>query len=80
MTGGEATATSHFFGISVSWLFIVTGGHLLLIAAVLQSFQAFPVGPDPLAFLRVVQPQVWAPRCFGSACGSLCRWSRCCCS
>ena len=58
MTGGEATATSRFFGVSVSWLFIVINGHLLLIAAVVQSFQAFPVGPEPFAFLRAVQPHV----------------------
>jgi flagellar biosynthetic protein FliR len=64
MTGGEATATSRFFGISVSWLFIVINGHLLLIAAVVQSFQAFPVGPEPFAFLRAVQPQVWGAEVF----------------
>ncbi len=64
MTGGEATATSRFFGTVVSWLFIVTGGHLLLIAAVVQSFHAFPVGPEPFAFLRAVQPQVWGAEVF----------------
>ena len=64
MTGGEATATSRFFGVSVSWLFIVINGHLLLIAAVVQSFHAFPVGPDPFAFLRTVQPQVWGAEVF----------------
>ena len=64
MTGGEATATSRFFGITVSWLFIVTGGHLMLIAAVVQSFQSFPVGPEPFAFLRAVQPQVWGGEVF----------------
>ena len=65
MTGGEATATSRFFGVAVSWLFIVTGGHLALIAAVVQSFQVFPVGPEPFAFLRTVQPQVWGAEVFG---------------
>ena len=64
MTGGEATATSRFFGIAVSWLFIVTGGHLLLINAVIQSFNVFPVGPEPFAFLRAVQPQVWGGEVF----------------
>ena len=64
MTNTEATATSRFFSISVSWLFIVSGGHLLLIAAVVQSFQAFPVGPEPFAFLRAVQPQVWGDEVF----------------
>ena len=64
MTGGEATATSRFYGVAVSWLFIVTGGHLALIAAVVQSFQVFPVGPEPFAFLRAVQPQIWGAEVF----------------
>jgi len=63
-TGGQATATSRFMGVTVSWLFIVINGHLLLIAAVVQSFNAFPVGPEPFAFLRAVQPQVWGAEIF----------------
>lgn len=63
-TGGEATATSRFFSTTVSWLFIVSGGHLLLIGAVVQSFQAFPVGPEPFAFLRAAQPQTWGLEVF----------------
>jgi flagellar biosynthesis protein FliR len=64
MTGGESTAVSQFFGISISWLFIVINGHLLLISAVVQSFNAFPVGPEPFAFLRALQPQVWGAEIF----------------
>jgi flagellar biosynthesis protein FliR len=64
MSGGEETAVSRFFGISVSWLFIVSGGHLLVIAAVVQSFTAFPVGSDPFAFLRAVEPQRWGAEIF----------------
>ena len=64
MTGNDGTATSRFFGVVVAWLFIMTGGHLLLIAAVVQSFQAFPVGPEPFAFLRAAQPQVWGSEIF----------------
>jgi len=63
-SGGEATAASRFFGVCIGWIFIVTGGHLLLIAAVIQSFQAFPVGPEPFAFLRTVQPQTWGIEIF----------------
>jgi flagellar biosynthesis protein FliR len=63
-TGGQTTAMSRFFGVSVSWLFIVINGHLLLIAAVVQSFQAFPVSAEPFAFLRAVQPQVWGAEVF----------------
>jgi len=64
MSGGESTAASRFFGISVSWLFIVINGHLLLIAAVVQSFHAFPVGPEPFSFLKSAQPQVWGAELF----------------
>lgn len=63
-TGGQGTAASRFFGVSVSWLFIVINGHLLLIAAIVQSFHAFPVGPEPFAFLRSAQPQVWGAEIF----------------
>jgi flagellar biosynthesis protein FliR len=63
-TGGQTTAVSRFYGVSVSWLFIVVNGHLLLIAAIVQSFQAFPVGPEPFAFLRTVQPQAWGAEIF----------------
>ena len=64
MTGGQATAVSRFFGVSVGLLFIVINGHLLMIAAVVQSFHAFPVGPEPFAFLRAVQPQVFGAEIF----------------
>jgi len=63
-TGGQATAVSRFYGVSVSWLFIIINGHLLLVAAVVQSFQSFPVGPEPFTFLRSVQPQVWGAEIF----------------
>ncbi|MEO7115730.1 MAG: flagellar biosynthetic protein FliR, partial [Caldimonas sp.] len=64
MSGGEETAVSRFFGVSISWLFIVSGGHLLVIAAVVQSFTAFPVTSEPFAFLRAVEPQRWGAEIF----------------
>jgi flagellar biosynthetic protein FliR len=64
MAGGDATAVSSFFGVTVSWLFIVGGGHLLVITALVQSFHAFPVGPEPFTFLRALQPQVWGAELF----------------
>ena len=64
MSGGEQTAVSRFYGIAIAWLFIVTGGHLLVIAAVVQSFTAFPVASDPFEFLRVVEPQHWGAEIF----------------
>jgi flagellar biosynthetic protein FliR len=64
MSGGQSTAVSRFFGVSIGWLFIVINGHLLLIAAVVQSFNAFPVGPEPFAFLRAVRPETWGAEVF----------------
>ncbi len=63
-TGGQATALSRFFGVMVSWLFIVINGHLLLIAAVVQSFTAFPVSPEPFEFLRATRPELWGGEIF----------------
>lgn len=63
-TGTQGTALGRFFGITASWLFIVINGHLLLIMALVQSFTAFPVGPEPFAFLKAVQPQVWGAEVF----------------
>jgi flagellar biosynthetic protein FliR len=63
-TGGQTTAVSRFYTVTVSLLFIVINGHLLMIAAVVQSFQAFPVGPEPFAFLHAVQPQAWGAEIF----------------
>jgi flagellar biosynthetic protein FliR len=31
---------------------------------VVQSFTAFPVGPEPFAFLRTLQPQSWGAEVF----------------
>ena len=59
-----ATASSRLFGTLVAWLFIVINGHLLVIGALVQSFTAFPVGPEPFAFLQQVQPQRWGAELF----------------
>ena len=63
-TGGQTTATSRFFGTTVAFLFVIVNGHLLVIAAVVQSFQTFPVGPEPFAFLRAVRPETWGAEIF----------------
>ncbi len=63
-TGGQTTAVSRFFGVTVSWLFIVTGGHLLVIAGVMQSFHSFPVSPEPFAFVREALPHRWGAEVF----------------
>lgn len=63
-TGGQATVISRFFGTLAAWLFVVLNGHLLLTVAVIQSFKSFPVTGEPLAFLGVVQPQLWGTEIF----------------
>jgi flagellar biosynthetic protein FliR len=64
ITASQSTSVSRFFGTTAALLFVVMNGHLLLTAAVIQSFHAFPVGEAPLAFLRMVQPQVWGAEVF----------------
>jgi flagellar biosynthetic protein FliR len=64
-SGSQGTATSRFFGTTVGFLFIAANAHLLVVAAVVQSFSAFPVGPEPFAFLRAMQPQAWGAEVFG---------------
>jgi len=61
----------------VAPLFIVTDGHPVVIAALVQSFH---VGTDVLGWLRTLQPQVWGAEVFPSVCGSRCHWWACCCS
>jgi flagellar biosynthetic protein FliR len=66
VSAGTATATSRLFGTMVAWLFIVINGHLLMIAALAQSFEAFPVGPEPLAFLDQMLPHRWGAVIFST--------------
>ncbi|MBL8340271.1 MAG: flagellar biosynthetic protein FliR [Rubrivivax sp.] len=66
ISAGTATPSSRFFGTTIAWLFIVINGHLIVIAALAQSFQAFPVGPEPFAFLRSVQPHRWGADLFST--------------
>lgn len=63
-TGGNATAISRFYGTMATWIFVVMDGHLLLTAAITDSFHAFPVSAQPLAFLSAVQPQTWGTEVF----------------
>lgn len=63
-TSAQGTASGRFFGTIVAFLFIIINGHLAIIAALVKSFTAFPVGPEPFAFLRATQPQVWGADIF----------------
>ena len=64
VTSAQGTASGRFFGTMVAFLFIIINGHLAIIAALIKSFSAFPVGPEPFAFLRAVQPHVWGSEVF----------------
>jgi len=64
VSASQGTAAGRFFGTMVALLFIVINGHLTVIAALVQSFHAFPVSPEPFAFLRALQPQVWGTEVF----------------
>ena len=60
----QGTAASRFFATLVGFLFIVLNGHLTVIHAVVQSLEAFPVGPEPFAFLRATAPHTWGAQIF----------------
>lgn len=64
ISAGASTATSRFFGTTIAWLFIVINGHLLIVAALVQSFTAFPVAPEPFAFLVATKPHLWGAEIF----------------
>jgi flagellar biosynthesis protein FliR len=67
VTASQTTATSRFFGAIVGWLFIVINGHLLIIAALVNSFNAFPVGDAPFAFLHQALPHQWGAQIFATS-------------
>ncbi len=66
LSASTATATSRFFGTLVAWLFIAINGHLLVVMALVQSFSAFPVGPEPFAFVRTMLPHQWGAEVFST--------------
>ncbi len=66
VSASQGTATARFLGTTVSWLFVVINGHLLVIAALGQSFTSFPVGPEPFEFLKAAQPHRWGAEIFAT--------------
>lgn len=64
VTASQSTAATSFFATMVAWLFIALNGHLVVISALVDSFQAFPVGPEPFAFLRQALPHRWGAEIF----------------
>jgi flagellar biosynthetic protein FliR len=66
VTASQGTATARFYATTVAWLFIIMNGHLLIIAALVDSFGSFPVGPEPFSFLVKAQPHRWGAEIFGT--------------
>ncbi len=64
VSAAAGTATGRLYGTMVAWLFVVVDGHLLVIAALVQSFEAFPAGPQPFDFLRQTLPHQWGAELF----------------
>lgn len=63
-TASQGTASSRFFGTLVAFLFVLGNGHLVLIRALVRSFEVFQVGDSPMAFLHQLQPQRWGAEVF----------------
>lgn len=64
--GGQGTATARLFGTTVAFVFVAVNAHLLVVAALVHSFGAFPVGQAPFEFLRALQPQRWGAEVFAT--------------
>ncbi|MBE7417748.1 MAG: flagellar biosynthetic protein FliR [Ideonella sp.] len=63
-TASQTNAAGRLFGAMVALLFIVVDGHLAVIAALVRSFDAFPVSTDTLGWLRTLQPHAWGAEVF----------------
>lgn len=63
-TASQGTASGRLFGTLVAFVFVLGNGHLMLIQAVVRSFEVFQVGDTPLAFLHQLQPQRWGAEVF----------------
>ena len=63
-TATQGTASGRFFGTMVAFLFVIINGHLAIIAALVKSFEIFPVTGEPFAFLRAARPEAWGAEVF----------------
>ena len=51
----QSSATARFFGYLASLLFVVLNGHLMVIMAVVRSFEVFPVNQNFLEALKLMK-------------------------
>ena len=63
-TASQGTASARLFGTMVAFVFVLGNGHLMLIQALVRSFEVFQVGDTPFAFLHQLQPQRWGAEVF----------------
>jgi flagellar biosynthesis protein FliR len=66
ISASQGTASARFFGTLVAWVFVVANGHLLVLGALVHSFEVVAVAPEPLAFLRQVAPWRWGAEVFAT--------------
>ena len=67
LTSTQASAVSRFFGQMAVLLFVVVNGHLLVLMAVIKSFDAFPVDGNVLDMLQRVRLHELGAELFASA-------------
>jgi flagellar biosynthetic protein FliR len=53
--GSQTSATARFFGYMASLLFVVLNGHLMVLMAVVRSFEVFPVNQDFMQALSLMK-------------------------
>lgn len=66
-TGGQTSAVSSFLGYVATLLFVVVNGHLMLLMAVIKSFEVFPVDGNFLEVLHRVRIHELGADLFASA-------------
>ena len=66
-SGGQTSAVSSFLGYVATLLFVVVNGHLMLLMAVVKSFEAFPVDGNFLEVLHRVKIHELGADLFASA-------------
>ena len=64
VTAANGTASGRFFNTIVAFLFIIINGHLAIIAVLVKTFEVFPVGEEPFAFLWRTLPHAWGSEIF----------------
>jgi flagellar biosynthetic protein FliR len=64
---GQVSAVARFFGYMASLLFVVLNGHLMVLMAVTRSFEVFPVTPNFLEAVRLMQLYTLGGELFANA-------------